>query len=558
MIEGKAYLLFFTIFFFHICLLAFAEEVHYGHKSPFVKVSVSPLGTSWLTATDFFTETGAPKGEKLESSFSFERWHSLFELPLETTDIKEWYSVSITKDRKKKWEEMIKKNFFYCIFVGGKKKCIPFGTINDGQPMTYMKKDFFFVLSSRGVVLSHVVPSLPSPIELQKNATFSFSVTILPMREFTSRFNVVEDTFKSTGTIVNVLLLLFLLICSYVFVVKRIAKVFESQVDNLRFNAIVSGVSSWQLLSADVFRRTRSGISLSAFVGAGASHFFLLLSLSSFSETGNTFFFFALSFFWGGCIAGYCILKNVLHPITRSKALKCLFLMTTVIAFPYVFVVSAFLIRNIFSRYVTTDDAMNPLFLLFRLMAGSFFSFCGIQTSMIVSKKLLIGVRLPQVNQVPRLVPPPLNRLLRKKNIVLLSGFVIFVTIAENFDIYLKKSFLFSSVSSLLSWEYLIFFLLSSFCVSLLGTFALLNTEEHAWKWVSFGLGSSVSVYLVLYSLIFYIVHIGSFSIINVVVFCSYVLGSVFFIAFLGGAFCFIFASFLVDILYGKIMGKKL
>lgn len=558
MMGRKEYLYFFTFFLIYSFALTLAEVVEDARKSSFVNVSVSPLGTSWLTARDFFGETGAPKREKLKTSFSFERWHNILELPLETARIKEWYSVSITQNMKKNWEEMIKKNVSYCISIDEKKICIPFGVLKDGQPMTYMQKDFFFAVSNEKKVLAHVAPSLPSPLELQQNASFFFSVTILPMDEFTSRFNVVQDPDKSSGTIVNALLLLFLLFCTYVLVIKRVAKASESQVDNLRFNAIVSGGSSWQLLSADVFRRTRSGIFLSAFVGAGASHFFIVLSSSSFLKTDSTIFFFGLSVFGGGCIAGYCLLKNVIHPISRSKKLKCLFLMTTMIALPYAFEVSALLTKNLFSWYVTIDDVKNPFFLLFRLIIGSFFGFCGVQTGLVFSKKMPFSVKLPHVNQVPRLVPPPTNKMLCKKNIVLLSGFLIYLTIAESFNDYLENSFLFPSVSSGHPLERLIFFLPSSFCVSVLGTFALLNMEEHEWRWVSILLGSSVSVYLVPFSLVFYVLHIGSLSIINTVVFCCYILGAVFFIAFLVGAFCFICASILVDILYGRIIGKKL
>ena len=41
-------------------------------------------------------------------------------------------------------------------------------------------------------------------------------------------------------------------------------------------------------------------------------------------------------------------------------------------------------------------------------------------------------------------------------------------------------------------------------CVSIVGTYVLLNAENHQWKWTSFLGGCSIGIYVFLYCVYFY------------------------------------------------------
>ena len=53
-------------------------------------------------------------------------------------------------------------------------------------------------------------------------------------------------------------------------------------------------------------------------------------------------------------------------------------------------------------------------------------------------------------------------------------------------------------------WDVVILIIIQV-CVSIVGTYILLNAENYQWRWVSFGSGASIGIYLFLYCIYFYL-----------------------------------------------------
>lgn len=80
-------------------------------------------------------------------------------------------------------------------------------------------------------------------------------------------------------------------------------------------------------------------------------------------------------------------------------------------------------------------------------------------------------------------------------------------------SIFIEMFFLFASI-----WSYKYYFvygfllailtilIIIQVCVSIVGTYLLLNAENYNWRWSSFCSGMSIGIYLFLYSIYFYVV----------------------------------------------------
>eukprot|EP00796_Vickermania_ingenoplastis_P004234 gene4234-3058_t len=177
----------------------------------------------------------------------------------------------------------------------------------------------------------------------------------------------------------------------------------------------------------------------------------------------------------GGFASGYFFMGNGLQPQKKRMWLKCLFV-------------------NYFA-------VTSPLLLIH---ITNLFSFS------------------PHANQVPRIVPSPSNKLLRPKIMFIVSGVVPYAVMFGSYNTYLKVMFLLQPSVPM--------------CQSLIGTFTLLNAENHRWKWISFGLGCACSVYFLAHSVVFYIISIGSFNVFVFQLYMIYSAGFIFFVAIGGGS----------------------
>ena len=54
-----------------------------------------------------------------------------------------------------------------------------------------------------------------------------------------------------------------------------------------------------------------------------------------------------------------------------------------------------------------------------------------------------------------------------------------------------------------ISW--IVILIIIQVCVSIVGTYVLLNAENSHWRWVSFGSGASIGIYLFIYCVYFYL-----------------------------------------------------
>ncbi|CAI8002148.1 Transmembrane 9 superfamily member 3 [Geodia barretti] len=133
-----------------------------------------------------------------------------------------------------------------------------------------------------------------------------------------------------------------------------------------------------------------------------------------------------------------------------------------------------------------------------------------------------------RVNTVPRPIPEK-KWFMEPWAIVMLGGVLPFGSI------FIEVYFIFTSF-----WQYKIYYvfgfmllvyiimLVVTVCVTIVCTYFLLNSEDYRWQWTSFCAGGSISVYVYLYSLYYFIFKTKMFGLFQTVFYFSYMaLGSI-------------------------------
>uniref|UniRef100_A0A7E4ZSZ9 Transmembrane 9 superfamily member n=1 Tax=Panagrellus redivivus TaxID=6233 RepID=A0A7E4ZSZ9_PANRE len=139
-----------------------------------------------------------------------------------------------------------------------------------------------------------------------------------------------------------------------------------------------------------------------------------------------------------------------------------------------------------------------------------------------------------RINVVPRPIPDK-KWFLEPWFIVLVSGFLPFGSI------FIEMYFIFTSF-----WAYKIYYvygfmflvtvilMVVTACVTIVSTYFLLNAEDYRWRWCSFLSGSSVSLYVYLYSIYYFIFKTKMYGLFQTVFYFGYM--ALFSVAL--GAFC--------------------
>jgi transmembrane 9 superfamily protein 3 len=133
-----------------------------------------------------------------------------------------------------------------------------------------------------------------------------------------------------------------------------------------------------------------------------------------------------------------------------------------------------------------------------------------------------------RVNTVPRPIPEK-KWFMEPWAIVMLGGVLPFGSI------FIEVYFIFTSF-----WQYKIYYVFGfmllvyvimivvTVCVTIVCTYFLLNSEDYRWQWTSFCAGGSISVYVYLYSLYYFIFKTKMFGLFQTVFYFSYMaLGSI-------------------------------
>ena len=285
----------------------------------------------------------------------------------------------------------------------------------------------------------------------------------------------------------------------------------------------------WKLLHADVFRAPHARTLLSVAVGTGiqiGSCIFLtilcgILKIFNPMRKGQTLSVIIILYVLNGSVGGYVSARLYKHFKGTAWKRNTLLMAT---AFPGI-MVSMFLLLNIFLGFQGAATSVSTLtilavFLLWVCVStplvfiGSYFGF--------VAERIEAPIK---PNEIVRFIPEPHKYVLYHKFYVtyMLAGLCPFLSIYVEAYLILGALWL-HQMFYVFGFVVCVMIILTGMCalVSIVLCYFQLCAEDHKWWWKSFMYGTSVGVYLFVYSLWFLISRLKLVGFLPVMVYVTY------------------------------------
>ncbi|VAI29385.1 hypothetical protein VPH35_089079 [Triticum aestivum] len=270
----------------------------------------------------------------------------------------------------------------------------------------------------------------------------------------------------------------------------------------------VNEESGWKLVHGDVFRPPRSLTLLSALVGIGTQLAALILLVIVLAIVGmlyvgrgaiiTTFIVcYALTSFISGYVSAGLYSRN-----GGKNWIKAMIL--TASLFPFLHFAIGFALNTIAIFYGSLAAIpFGTMVVMFVLWA--FISFPLVLLGTVVGRNWSGAPNNPcRVKTIPRPIPER-KWYLTPSVISLMGGLLPFGSI------FIEMYFVFTSF-----WNYKVYYvygfmllvfvilLIVTICVTIVGTYFLLNAENYHWQWTSFFSAASTALYVYLYSIYYY------------------------------------------------------
>lgn len=535
--------------------LGFAEDVH-NHREEYLNVYASGLGTSLFNTLDYFEITKILKGEERDNGFLFlGKKYKLLTLNTKSGESNSISSVDIDEKINKEWSMAIRNNYKYDLEVAGHLSYVQFGQVVNNQSMIFLHKTFELYEENGKIKDVVIVPDVLSNIDPKTTVTFTYSFI-----KRTDENKVSAEKIEERNAFLMLFLLcVILMVVVWHFVFQPLKRTPIEDEDGVFSYAVFTRGASWKLLASEVFRRSNNGLFLCSLSGTGA-HYLSYIFLSSLlclktcqsCNTANSYIF-SCCYIAGGFVSAFLLMSNILQPLKRRNWVKCVLMTVLEVPIPFIALDIINIIRLYLCNILTAGDFRNVIVsILCYGIVGAPVALIGTLAGRFVFKQLKGKKGTHHVNQVPRIIPRSTNKL-SPNTILLLSGFLPYVTLARIFNKFLSFVFLLEPFTGCsFCTATLLLYVVNTISVSILGTFTLLNMENHKWKWSSYGFGCFVSVYLIVHSIIFYMVNVHSINVLVALYYVYYVAAVVFFVGLVGGNISFFTATCFVEHIYGK------
>ncbi|XP_041016352.1 transmembrane 9 superfamily member 1 [Juglans microcarpa x Juglans regia] len=278
----------------------------------------------------------------------------------------------------------------------------------------------------------------------------------------------------------------------------------------------VSEESGWKLVHGDVFRPPRNLVLLSAVVGTGAQLALLVLLVILLAIVGmlyvgrgaivTTFIVcYALTSFISGYVSGGMYSRHGGKTWIKSMIL-------TASLFPFMCFGIGFILNTIAIFYGSLAAIpFGTMVVVFVIWA--FISFPLALLGTVVGRNWSGAPNNPcRVKTIPRPIPEK-KWYLTPSVVSMMGGLLPFGSI------FIEMYFVFTSF-----WNYKVYYvygfmllvflilIIVTVCVTIVGTYFLLNAENYHWQWTSFFSAASTAVYVYLYSVYYYYVKTKMFG----------------------------------------------
>ncbi|CAN4097995.1 unnamed protein product [Withania somnifera] len=361
----------------------------------------------------------------------------------------------------------------------------------------------------------------PQPLEDGRILKMTYSVKWSPTNvSYAQRFNVYlnyyffENEIHWFSVVNSIMMVIFLTGLVSMILMRTLrndyAKYARENEDMETLERDVIEESGWKLVHGDVFRPPQNLALLSAVVGAGAqlATLVLLVIISAYfrkmymrrGEIVTTFIVcYALTSFISGYVSGGLYSCNAGENWIKSMVL-------TASLFPFLCFGIRFILNTIAIYYGSIAAIpLGTIIVVFVIWA--FISLPMTSLGTVVGRNWSGTPNNPcRVKSIPRPIPEK-KWYLRPSVISLVGGLLPFASI------FIEMYFIFASF-----WTYMVHYHVYGFmllvfivliivtvCVTILGTYFMLNAENYHWQWTSIFSAASTALYVYLYAIYYYL-----------------------------------------------------
>eukprot|EP01004_Peranema_trichophorum_P002590 NODE_1637_length_1869_cov_47.603093_g1385_i0.p1 GENE.NODE_1637_length_1869_cov_47.603093_g1385_i0~~NODE_1637_length_1869_cov_47.603093_g1385_i0.p1 ORF type:complete len:595 (+),score=56.73 NODE_1637_length_1869_cov_47.603093_g1385_i0:33-1787(+) len=272
--------------------------------------------------------------------------------------------------------------------------------------------------------------------------------------------------------------------------------------------------SGWKQVHADVFRVPPHPAIFCALVGTG---FQLMLTVFGIIITSLLSVIYAsrgalltmgivvwaINSYFAGFYSGNLFASfSQISPVFSKQWIRTM--LYTALLFPGICFLSVFLM-NFVAWGHHSAQAIPFGSMVVMILIWSCVSFPLVVLGTMVGRNVRKAVSdIPRVSQIPRHIPE--RQWYLQRSVFLVTGGIL-----PFGSIFIELYFIFTSF-----WNYKFYYvygflflvicilIVVTACVSIVCTYFLLNSEDHRWPWTSFGLSSSIAVYMFIYAFYFF------------------------------------------------------
>ncbi|KAH0716250.1 hypothetical protein KY284_009155 [Solanum tuberosum] len=389
----------------------------------------------------------------------------------------------------------------------------------DTKHVLYTHKNFLIQYNKDQIIHVNLTQETPKPLEEGRLLGMTYSVKWVPTNiTYERRFDVYLDYpffehqihwFSVFNSFMMVIFLTGLVSMILMRTLRNDYAKYAREDDDLEsLERDVNEESGWKLVHGDVFRPPQNLALLSAVVGTGAQLTTLVLLVIIFAIIGmlyigrgaitTTFIVcYALTSFIAGYVSGGLYSRN-----GGKKWIKSMIL--TASLFPFMCFGIGFILNTIAIFYGSLAAIpFGTMVVVFVIWA--FISFPLALLGTVVGRNWSGTPNNPcRVKTIPRPIPEK-KWYLTPSVISLMGGLLPFGSI------FIEMYFVFTSF-----WNYKVYYvygfmllvfiilIIVTVCVTIVGTYFLLNAENYHWRWTSFFSAASTALYVYLYAIYYY------------------------------------------------------
>ncbi|GLT39975.1 hypothetical protein SLA2020_141390 [Shorea laevis] len=427
----------------------------------------------------------------------------------------------------KQFKDAIEDSYWFEFFVddlplwGFVGELHPDKNSDNGKHVLYTHKNIIIKYNKDQIIHVNITLDGPKQPEAGRTLGLTYSVRWIPTNvTFARRFDVYLDYpffehqihwFSIFNSFMMVIFLTGLVSMILMRTLRNDYAKYAREDDDLEtLERDVSEESGWKLVHGDVFRTSCNLVLLSAVVGTGAQLASLVLLVILLAIVGTlyvgrgaivtTFILcYAFTSFISGYVSGGMYLRN-----GGKKWIKSVIL--TASLFPFMCFGIGFILNTIAIFYGSLAAIpFGTMVVVFVIWA--FISFPLALLGTVVGRNWSGAPNNPcRVKTIPRPIPEK-KWYLTPSVISLMGGLLPFGSI------FIEMYFVFTSF-----WNYKVYYvygfmllvflilIIVTVCVTIVGTYFLLNAENYHWQWTSFFSAASTAIYVYLYSIYYYYV----------------------------------------------------